>query len=83
MRAIVDVLDSTRGRVRHGLADARATMTEIFDRRCVLINKKGVCHQCSEMQGFVNPKRDARSAELELEMVKEAANDEPSSTPTC
>lgn len=36
---------------------ARQTMTEIFDRRCALINKEGVCHQCSELNGLFNPKQ--------------------------
>lgn len=69
---IVEILDSSRGRVKHALAEARATMADIFDRRCVLVSKEGVCHQCSEMQGFYNPKQDAREAALRLDMVREA-----------
>lgn len=33
-------------------------MTEIFDRRCALANKQGVCYQCSELNGIFNPKQN-------------------------
>lgn len=69
---IAEIVGMTRGQVKHALADARSTLEDVFDRRCVLVSKKGVCHQCSEMQGFVNPKQDAREAELNLELHREA-----------
>jgi RNA polymerase sigma-70 factor (ECF subfamily) len=69
---IMDILNLSEGRVKHALAQARRLMNDIFDRRCVLINKQGVCHQCSEMSGFVNPKQDAQQRALELKLVQEA-----------
>lgn len=71
---IVQIMDSTEGRVKHALADGRRTMTRVFDDRCVLVSKRGVCHQCSEISGFVNPKHDAQVAAAKLSMVKEAGN---------
>lgn len=51
------ILSSPVGTVKHWLFSARQTMAEIFDRRCTLVNKKGVCHQCSELNGLFNPKQ--------------------------
>lgn len=54
---IVQILDTPKGTVKHWLFTARKTMNEIFERRCALVNKKGVCHQCSELNGLFNPKQ--------------------------
>jgi RNA polymerase sigma-70 factor (ECF subfamily) len=51
------MLNSPEGTIKHWLFTARKLMSEIFDRRCTLINKKGVCHQCSELNGLFNPKQ--------------------------
>ncbi len=51
------ILGSPEGTVKHWLFSARKIMTEIFDRRCALVNKKGVCYQCSELNGLFNPKQ--------------------------
>lgn len=54
---IVQILETPKGTIKHWLFTARKTMNEIFDRRCALVNKKGVCHQCSELNGLFNPKQ--------------------------
>lgn len=51
------IMSSPEGTIKHWLFTARKTMTEIFDRRCALVNKNGVCHQCSELNGLFNPKQ--------------------------
>lgn len=51
------ILNSPSGTVKHWLFSARRTMTEIFDRRCALVNKEGVCYQCSELNGLFNSKQ--------------------------
>jgi RNA polymerase sigma-70 factor (ECF subfamily) len=51
------ILSAPTGTVKHWLFSARQTMTEIFDRRCALVNKEGVCYQCSELNGLFNPKQ--------------------------
>lgn len=58
--------------VKHLLAEARATLRDIFDSRCALVNKQGVCHQCSELNGWLNPKQDQKQALNQLELVKNA-----------
>lgn len=71
---IMEILQLSEGRVKHAIADARRIMADIFDRRCVLVSQKGACYQCSEINGFINPKQDAREAMLRLKMVREAQN---------
>jgi RNA polymerase sigma-70 factor (ECF subfamily) len=64
------ILNVTAGVAKHLLIDARATMTEIFDRRCALVSKNGVCHQCSELNGLFNPKQQRQEELMKLDMVK-------------
>ena len=49
------ILSFPEGTIKHWLFVARHTMTEIFDRRCALVSKEGVCYQCSELNGLFNP----------------------------
>lgn len=51
------ILKSPIGTIKHWLFSARQIMTDIFDRRCALVNKEGVCYQCSELNGLFNPKQ--------------------------
>ena len=67
---ICQILQKTEGVVKYLLQDARRTMTDIFDRRCALVNKNGVCHQCSELNGWFNPKQNQQSALMKLDLVK-------------
>ena len=49
-------------------------MISIFDGRCAIINKEGVCHQCTELNGIFNPKQNAQEELMKIEMAKEAVN---------
>ncbi|NAY93386.1 sigma-70 family RNA polymerase sigma factor [Muricauda sp. JGD-17] len=62
------------GKVKHAIADARKDMTRIFEKRCALINKKGICHQCTGLNKIYNPEQDTYIEANKLKMVKEAAN---------
>jgi RNA polymerase sigma-70 factor (ECF subfamily) len=64
------ILDKTAGVVKYLLQDGRKTMTDIFDNRCALVNKNGICHQCSELNGWFNPKEDQQQALMKLDLVK-------------
>lgn len=64
------ILDKTEGVVKYLLQDGRKTMTDIFDNRCALVNKNGVCHQCSELNGWFNPKENQQQALMKLDLVK-------------
>jgi RNA polymerase sigma-70 factor, ECF subfamily len=64
------ILNKTMGVVKYLLQDGRNTMTDIFDRRCALVNKEGVCHQCSELNGWFNPKQNQQEALMKINLVK-------------
>jgi RNA polymerase sigma-70 factor, ECF subfamily len=64
------IMTKTEGVIKYLLQDGRNTMTDIFDNRCALINKNGVCNQCSELNGWFNPKQNQQAALMQLELVK-------------
>jgi RNA polymerase sigma-70 factor (ECF subfamily) len=64
------ILEKTEGTVKYLLQDGRKTMTAIFDNRCALVNKNGVCHQCSELNGWFNPKENQQQALMKIDLVK-------------
>jgi len=69
---IAQILDSNESMVKYYLREGRNKMINIFDGRCALINKQGVCHQCSELNGLYNPRQKFQEEALKIEMVREA-----------
>jgi len=69
---IAAILDITEAMVKYYLNAARTKMINIFDGRCALINKQGVCHQCSELNGVFNPKQDTQRELMKIDLVKQA-----------
>ena len=67
---ICQILDKTEGIVKYLLQDGRKTMIDIFDNRCALVNKNGVCHQCSELNGWFNAKENQQQSLMKLDLVK-------------
>lgn len=67
---ICRILNKTEGVVKYLLQNGRETMTSIFDNRCALVNKDGVCHQCSELNGWFNPKEDQQQALMKVDLTK-------------
>src|SRR5688572_12069063 len=74
VKEISEILGITSGIVKHLLHSARRTMQDIFEHRCALINKQGICHQCSELNGFNNSKAETQRKVAELELVKASQN---------
>ena len=72
VKEIMLILDKSEGQVKYNIQKARKSMEDIFDNRCALVNKKGTCHQCSELNGWFNPKQNQQTALLKIKMVKEA-----------
>lgn len=70
VKEICLILEKTEGVIKHLLNDARNTMTDIFENRCALINKNGVCHQCSHINEIFNPKQNQQEELMKLELVK-------------
>src|SRR5882762_1787710 len=69
---IAIILGATEAMVKYYLHTGRSKMTGIFDGRCALINKEGVCHQCSELNGIFNPKQNTQEELMKIDLVKEA-----------
>jgi RNA polymerase sigma-70 factor, ECF subfamily len=69
---ICQILEKSEGVVKHLLYDSRKLMMDIFDQRCALINKNGVCHQCTELAGIYNPRQTKREELMKIKMVQEA-----------
>lgn len=69
---IATILSTTEAMVKYYLHTGRSKMIQIFDGRCALINKKGVCHQCSELNGIFNPKQNTQEELMKTDLVKEA-----------
>jgi RNA polymerase sigma-70 factor (ECF subfamily) len=69
---ILQILGSTEAMIKYYLHTGRSKMIEVFEGRCALINKKGVCHQCSELNGIYNPKQKFQEEAMKIDMVKEA-----------
>ena len=49
-----EALDATPIQVKNWIQQARRTMEERYGHTCALVTKKGVCHQCVELDGFFN-----------------------------
>jgi RNA polymerase sigma-70 factor (ECF subfamily) len=69
---IAAIMDQTEAMVKYYLHVSRSRMIEIFDQRCSLINKQGMCHQCTELNGVFNPKQKAQEALVKVEMARDA-----------
>ncbi|MBI1193597.1 MAG: sigma-70 family RNA polymerase sigma factor [Bacteroidetes bacterium] len=69
---IMVILDKSEGTVKYSLQKARKVMTQIFDSRCALINKTGICHQCSELNGWLNPKQVQQEAAVRAALLPAA-----------
>ncbi len=72
VKEIAEILAETEAMIKYYLHTGRSKMIEVFDRRCSLINKEGVCHQCSELNGIYNPKQDEQEEKMKIAMVKAA-----------
>ena len=69
---IAQILDTTEAMIKYYLHTGRSKMINIFEGRCALINKKGVCHQCSELNGIFNPKQKFQEEVVKIDMARES-----------
>lgn len=74
VKEIAQIMNQTEAMVKYYLHVGRSKMIEIFDHRCSLINKQGVCYQCTELNGIFNPQQKAQEALVKIAMVKEASH---------
>ncbi|MFM9837077.1 MAG: RNA polymerase sigma factor [Cyclobacteriaceae bacterium] len=69
---IVEIMESTEAMVKYYLHTGRSKMISVFEGRCALVNKQGVCHQCSELNGIFNPKQKFQEEVVKIDMAREA-----------
>lgn len=74
VKEIAQILQLSEAMVKYHLHVSRNKMMDIFDHRCSLINKQGICHQCTELNGIFNPKQKAQEELVKIEMAREAEN---------
>jgi RNA polymerase sigma-70 factor (ECF subfamily) len=74
VREISQILQMSEAMVKYHLHVSRQKMIEIFDQRCSLINKTGICYQCTELNGIFNPKQKAQEELVKIEMARETQN---------
>ncbi len=76
IKEIAQITAQTEAMIKYYLHTARSKMNEVFDHRCSLINQKGICHQCTELNGIFNPKQNAQEELAKIEMIKAAKRGE-------
>lgn len=69
---IVEIIETTEAMVKYYLHTGRSKLVNVFEGRCALINKEGVCHQCSELNGIFNPKQNFEVEKNKIEFAKKA-----------
>lgn len=74
VKEVAQIMDQTEAMVKYYLRVGRSKMIEVFDNRCSLINKQGICYQCTELNGIFNPKQKAEEALVSVQMAREAGN---------
>lgn len=71
-KEIGQIIDQSQSMVKYHLHIGRKKMIDVFDYRCSLINKEGVCYQCTELNGIFNPKQKIEEELVKIKMVREA-----------
>ena len=71
---IATIIDTTEAMVKYYLHTGRSRLVNIFEGKCALINKEGMCHQCTELNGIFNPKQDTQAELVKIEMARAAGN---------
>ena len=56
---IAEVLNVSEGVVKHLLHDGRKELQLKYENRCAIINKKGVCYQCAELNDFLQTEKNS------------------------
>lgn len=72
LKEIAIIVNQSEAMVKYYLHTGRSTMVRVFDHRCSLINKEGVCHQCTELNGIFNPNQKAQEELTKIKMAREA-----------
>ena len=71
---IAQIMGQSEAMAKYYLHVSRSRMIDIFDHRCSLINKEGICYQCTELNRIFNPKQSAQEELVKIEMARDAEN---------
>lgn len=71
---IASILGKTEGIVKHLLFNGRKELQTKYENRCALINKKGVCHQCAELNDFL---QETPNSKEKIKKLKLNRNNSP------
>lgn len=74
VREIAQIMSQTEAMIKYYLRVGRRKMIDVFEGRCSLINKQGICYQCTELNGIFNPKQDTQEELVKIQMVRDAAD---------
>ncbi len=72
VKEVAFIMNLSYANIKKILHHGRKEMGEIFDQKCALVNKNGVCHQCSELNGSFNPKQNLKEQLLKIKIAKNA-----------
>lgn len=67
---IADILNKSEGVIKHLLFEGRKELQTRYEKRCALINKKGVCYQCAELNDFLEEKPNSEEKIIKLGLSK-------------
>lgn len=65
---IAEILGISEGVVKHLLFDGRKELQEKYQNRCALINKNGVCYQCSQLNNYFQKDNSATNKIAQLDL---------------
>lgn len=68
---IASILGKTEGVIKHLLFNGRKELQTKYEKRCALINKTGVCHQCAELNDFLQETPNSKEKTEKLKLNKE------------
>lgn len=54
LKEAAEILSASVAQAKNWLQEGRASLDSRYGETCALINKKGVCYQCSELSSFFN-----------------------------
>ena len=81
VREAAALLDASFGQAKYWLQAGREALRARFAATCALVNKQGVCHQCSELNRYFNGtpadplEGTARNLEARITLVRATRND--------
>jgi len=71
VKEIIGITKLSEGKVKHALTNARKNLNAIFEKRCAIVNQNGMCNQCSELTGILNPKQKVQEKVNQLKLAKQ------------